>query len=295
MKRLHGAMSALITPFTAEGAFDEAGARRVLRQQIDGGIDGLVVGGTTGESPTIEDHEKQRYTELARELAPPSMPIIVGTGSNSTKETVRMTAEAKRWGADFALVVCPYYNKPTQEGLYQHFKAVHDAVGLPIVAYNVPGRTVSDLMPETIARLVADRLIVAVKEATANMWRLSETLALVDAGAPFTMLSGDDFTILPFVAAGGEGVISVVSNVAPGDTSRLVSATREGRFAEARALQAKLGILSKALFATSSPIPVKAAMAQLGLCESALRLPLVMDAKTEASMRDALRVYGLLA
>ncbi len=289
---LRGAITALITPFDQDGSFDENAARRVLRQQIDGGIDGLVVGGTTGESPTITDDEKQRYTALALEASGGKVPVIVGTGTNDTRTTVEATVRAKAWGANAALVVCPYYNKPTQEGLYRHFMAAHEAAGLPIVAYNVPGRTVSDLLPETIARLVAAGAIVAVKDATANMQRAIETLALIPEGKPFSLISGDDFTILPFVACGGTGVISVVSNIVPGDTSQLVAASAAGDFATARALQTKIGALSRALFATSSPIPVKEGMSMLGLCAPHLRLPLVSEEKVAASMKAALQAYG---
>lgn len=290
--RLNGAMTALVTPFTTDDRFDERAAKLILKQQLDGGISGLVVGGTTGESPTITEDEKQRYTELALEAAAGKVPVIVGTGSNSTKHTVEATKNAKRWGATHALVVCPYYNKPTQEGLFQHFRAVHQEAGLPVIAYNVPGRTVSDLLPETIARLVEIDAIVSVKDATANMQRAMETLMLIDPKKSFDLLSGDDFTILPFVAMGGTGVISVVSNLAPADTAKLVAASAKGDYAVARPLQTKLGILSKALFSTSSPIPVKVGMSLLGLCSPALRLPLVADDKVRVTMKEALFAYG---
>ncbi|MFO0723408.1 MAG: 4-hydroxy-tetrahydrodipicolinate synthase [Myxococcota bacterium] len=290
--RLSGAMTALVTPFTPDDKFDERAARLILKQQLEGGIDGLVVGGTTGESPTITDEEKQRYTELALELSAGKVPIIVGTGSNNTKKTVEDTKIAKRWGATAALVVCPYYNKPTQEGMFQHLKAVWEGAGLPIVAYNVPGRTASDLLPETIARLVEIGAIVAVKDATANMQRAIDTLALVDPKKPFSLLSGDDFTILPFIACGGTGVISVVSNLAPSDTAALVKASAKGDYAVARPLQTKLAILSASLFQTPNPIPVKVGMSLLGLCSPAMRLPLVADEKVKNSMKQALFAYG---
>jgi 4-hydroxy-tetrahydrodipicolinate synthase len=290
--KLRGAITALVTPFDQHGAFDENAARRILRQQLDGGIDGVVVGGTTGESPTITDEEKQRYTALALELAAGKVPVIVGTGTNDTRTTVAATERAKAWGATAALVVCPYYNKPTQEGLYRHFMAAWEATGLPIVAYNVPGRTVSDLLPETIARLVAAGAIIAVKDATANMQRTIETLAAVPADKPFSLVSGDDFTILPFVACGGTGVISVVSNLCPGDTAALVRAAEAGDYPTARALQTKLGALSRTLFATSNPIPVKEGMSLLGLCGPGLRLPLVSEPKVAESMKVAMAAYG---
>jgi len=292
---LKGAITALVTPFDGQDRFDENAARRILRQQIEGGIDGVVVGGTTGESPTIEDAEKQRYTELALEASSGKVPVIVGTGTNSTKSTIAATQAAKKWGAQAALVVCPYYNKPTQEGLYQHFKAVFEASGIPVLAYNVPGRTVTDLLPETIARLVEIGAIIGVKDATASMQRAFETLALLPKNKPFSLMSGDDFTILPFVASGGAGVISVVSNMVPGDTAELVRATARGDFDKARALQTKIVMLSRALFATANPIPVKVGMNLMGLCAPHLRLPLVADAAVVTSMMAAMKAYGGLS
>ncbi|MCC7384009.1 MAG: 4-hydroxy-tetrahydrodipicolinate synthase [Deltaproteobacteria bacterium] len=293
--RFKGAYTALVTPFTSGGDLDVEAVKKILRQQIDGGIDGLVVAGTTGESPTLSEDEKRRYTELALEAARGKVPVIVGTGTNATRSTVLATKAAKSWGADAALVVCPYYNKPTQEGLFRHFQAVHQECGLPVVAYNVPGRTASDLLPETIARLVEIGAIAAVKDATANMQRAIETLAIVDRNKPFDLVSGDDFTILPFVACGGTGVISVVSNLVPGDTARLVRETAAGNWSVARPLQTKLVDLSRALFSVSSPIPVKAGMSMLGLCTADLRLPLVAaDEKTRASVKAAMERYGAL-
>ena len=291
--KIQGAFTALVTPWTEDDALDVEAWAKIIKWQIDGGIDGLVVAGTTGESPNISDAEKQRATEIAIELSAGRVPVVVGTGTNSTASSVTATKLAKQWGADAALVVCPYYNKPTQEGMFRHFEAVYEEAGLPIVAYNVPGRTASDLRPETIARLVEVGAIVAVKDATADMTRAAETLAAVDPSKPFSLMSGDDFTILPFVASGGAGVVSVVSNLVPGDTSRLVAESAAGNWEVARPLNAKIIELSRALFEVSNPIPVKAAAAQLGLCRSQPRLPLVdADETVNESVRRAMLRYG---
>jgi 4-hydroxy-tetrahydrodipicolinate synthase len=273
--KLRGAMTALITPFNDADEVDLGAMKRIVEAQIAGGIDGLVACGTTGETPTLNGEEQERVVKTVLETARGRVPVIAGTGSNSTRTAVANTKRAEKWGADAALVVCPYYNKPTQEGLFKHFKAVHEDTGLPIIAYNVPGRTVSDLLPETIARLVEIGAIAGVKDATANMQRAAETFALISAiKRPFAFLSGDDFTILPFVACGGAGVISVVSNLVPGDTSKLVRLAESGAWAEARPLNARIIELSKALFSVSSPIPVKAGMAIAGFSSPRLRLPL---------------------
>jgi 4-hydroxy-tetrahydrodipicolinate synthase len=293
MTVLEGAFTALVTPFSADDRVDTAALSRIVRQQLDGGIDGLVPLGTTGEAGALTAEEQQAVVETVLGLAKGKVPVIVGSGSNSTRIAVTQTQRAMSWGADAALVVCPYYNKPTQEGMFQHFKAIHEQTGAPIIAYNVPSRTSSDLLPETVARLVEARAIVAVKDATANMQRAVETLALIDPRAPFSLLSGDDFTILPMVACGGRGVISVVSNLVPRDTAELVRATAAGRFDVARRLQRKLIDLSRPLFAVSSPIPVKAGMSLLGFGSPAMRLPLVAaDDRTTASVRAAMQAYG---
>lgn len=272
-----GALTALITPFTATDEVDTVALEKIVEAQIAHGIDGLVPCGTTGEAPTLSAEEHERVVRVVIETARGRVPVIAGTGSNSTRAAAENTRRAARWGVDAALVVCPYYNRPTQDGLFRHFKAVHEAAGLPIIAYNVPGRTASDLLPETIARLVEAGAIAGVKDATASMQRATETLLAVEqAGGkrPFALLSGDDFTILPFVAVGGVGVISVVSNLCPGDTARLVRLAEAGNLAEARVLHGRLVELTRALFSTSSPIPVKAAMALGGWCAPHLRLPL---------------------
>lgn len=286
-----GAMTALVTPFTADDRVDTDALAKIVEKQIENGIDGLVACGTTGETPTLSQEEQEVVVKTVIEAVRGRVPVIAGTGSNSTKAAVENTKRAKAWGIDAALVVCPYYNKPTQEGLFQHFKAVWEETGIPVVAYNVPGRTVSDLLPETIGRLVEAGAIIGTKDATASMTRTVETLAAV-GDRPFAMLSGDDFTILPFVACGGDGVISVVSNVAPGDTSRLVKETAAGNYDVARPLNRRIVELTKALFAVSNPIPVKAAMALGGWCKATTRLPLITaDEAVTAKVKAALETY----
>lgn len=291
-ERLQGALTALVTPFDDKGEVDEACLSRLVKAQIEHGIDGLVPCGTTGETPTLSGTEQERVVRTTIEAAGGRVPVIAGTGSNSTRVAVEQTKRAQGWGIDAALVVCPYYNKPTQEGMYRHFKAVFDETGMPIIAYNVPGRTVSDLQPETTARLVHDGIIIGIKDATADMVRAAETLAMVGRERPFAMLSGDDFTILPFVAVGGRGVISVVSNIAPGDTSRLVKAAAAGDFGVAQPLNDRIIALSRALFSSSNPIPVKAAMHLAGWTPAQVRLPLVTaDEALLAQMKTAMNAY----
>jgi 4-hydroxy-tetrahydrodipicolinate synthase len=297
MIKLEGALTALITPLTDDDRVDLPALKKVVRQQLDGGIEGLVVLGTTGEASTLTQEEQQRVVETVLELAKGKVPIVCGTGSNATKIAAAQTKRAMSWGVDAALVVTPYYNKPTQEGMFRHFKAIFEESGAPVLAYNVPGRTASDLLPETVGRLVEAGVIVGLKDATANMQRAIETLAAVGAAKkPCALLSGDDFTILPYIACGGVGVISVVSNIAPKKTAELVALARRGEMRAAQTLQAKLIDLSRPLFATPSPIPVKAGMALLGLCTPAMRLPLVAaDAQVTASVRTAMQAFGLIS
>jgi 4-hydroxy-tetrahydrodipicolinate synthase len=290
---LRGAMTALVTPFTDDDRVDVDAIKRLAQAQIDGGIDGLIVSGTTGESATLTVEDCKAAFHAVKEVAAGKVPVILGTGSNCTKKAVAASKLAKEWGADAALVVCPYYNKPTQEGMFQHFVAVHEESGIDVVAYNVPGRTASDLLPATIARLVDASAIIAVKDATANMQRAVETLDAVDSSRPFSLMSGDDFTILPFVACGGSGVISVVSHLAPGDCAELVRAVSEGRFDVARALQTKLITLSSVLFSVSNPIPVKAGTSILGFGSPRTRLPLeTADDAVMEMVRNAMLNYG---
>jgi 4-hydroxy-tetrahydrodipicolinate synthase len=274
-RRLEGAFTALVTPFTADDEVDLGALRRIVEAQLGAGIDGLVPCGTTGETPTLSDDEQERVVRTVVEAAAGRVPVVAGTGSNSTRVAVAQTRRALAWGIDAVLVACPWYNKPTQEGLFRHFVAIREETGARVVAYNVPGRTVSDLLPETIARLVEAGAIVAVKDATADMIRATETLTLVPRDREFSLLSGDDFTILPFVACGGRGVISVVSHLVPGDTARLVREAAAGRLDAARPLHERIVRLTRPLFSVSNPIPVKAAMARAGWCAARVRLPLV--------------------
>lgn len=286
-------MSAIITPFDADGEVDLAALSRLVEAQISAGIDGLVACGTTGETPTLTEAEQEKVIRTVVEVTAGRVPVIAGTGTNATRSSVDKTAKASKWGVDAALVVVPYYNKPTQEGMFRHFEAVGRDGGLPVIAYNVPGRTVADMMPETIARLVEAKAIAGIKDATANMIRATQTRSLIPEDAPFAFLSGDDFTILPFVACGGHGVISVVSNLCPGDTSKLVALSAAAKLDEARALHAKIVRFSQALFASSNPIPLKAGLGLAGWCNPAPRLPLEpADAKVTEIMRQAMIAYA---
>ncbi len=286
-----GVYTALITPFTADDKVDVPALKRLVQKQLEAGVTGIVACGTTAETPTLDSSERELVSKTIIGEVAGKAQVIVGTGSNSTKATITATQQAKEWGADAALVVAPYYNKPTQEGMYLHFRAVADQGGLPVVAYNVPGRTSSDLLPETIARLVEAKAIVAIKDATGDMARITETRELTQ-GHDFTMLSGDDFSIMPFVALGGHGVISVVSHLAPKDTIRLVELSAAGKVEEARELHTRIYRLSQALFAEPNPIPVKAAMALAGWCGPALRSPMVTGGQALVdAMKKAMNTY----
>jgi 4-hydroxy-tetrahydrodipicolinate synthase len=266
-----GVITALVTPLRNDHV-DEEALRRLVDEQIRAGIDGLVPVGTTGESPTLRNEEHIRVIEVVVEEAKKRVPVIAGTGANATREAIELTAAAKAVGADGTLQVTPYYNKPTQDGLYRHFKAVVDAVALPMVVYNVPGRTGCDLLPETIARLCELPLMVGVKEATGNLQRAAQIIARV--GDRVSMLSGDDATAMPFYAIGGNGCISVVSNVVPADMAAMWDAAAAGNWNKARELHYKVFPLSEGLFIEANPIPVKAALAMMGKIADEIRPPL---------------------
>ncbi len=288
---MNGAWTALVTPFGERGDVDVRALRAIVEKQIERGIDGLVACGTTAETPTLRPEEQETVVRTVVEAADKRVPVMVGTGSHSTRQTIHQTLEAQKWGADSVLVVCPYYNKPTQEGMYQHFRAVHEETNVPIVVYNVPGRTASDLLPKTLGRLANEGRVVGIKDATADMARLVENQNAVGA-RPFSFLSGDDFTILPFVALGGHGVVSVVSNLLPGDTHTLIQKTQEGALSQARVLNQKIVRLTQRLFEVSNPIPIKAAMALAGWCLPRCRLPLVpADEALCARLREAMAAY----
>ncbi len=287
-----GSITALITPFT-NGKVDEEAFRKFVDWQIKQGTHALVSCGTTGESPTLSHGEDMRVTAICVEVADGRVPVIAGTGSNSTSEAIALTRSAKEVGADAALIVTPYYNKPTQDGLYAHYKAIHDAVEIPIILYNVPGRSIVDISVETMARLAELPNIIGVKDATADLKRPALTRGAIDGD--FCQLSGEDATIVPFLAQGGHGCISVTSNVAPALCANLHNAWKGGDLAEVARINDRLMPLHEALFVESSPGPVKYAASQLGLCENRVRLPLVtVSASTEERVRDAMVHAGLL-
>jgi 4-hydroxy-tetrahydrodipicolinate synthase len=287
-----GSLVATITPFR-NGAVDDTAFQEFVAWQIGQGTQGLVPCGTTGESPTLEDDEQSRVIALCVEVARGRVPVIAGTGSNSTEHVIRATRAAKAAGADAALIVCPYYNRPTQEGLYRHFKAVHDAVELPILIYNIPGRSAVDMSNATMARLAQLPNIVGVKDATNDLARPLRLRREI-AGA-FCQLSGEDATALAYLAQGGDGCISVTANVAPRLCAELHEAWRKGDFAAARALNERLIPLHDALFAETSPAPVKYAASLLGRCRPETRLPLApLMPETEEKVQRAMRGAGLL-
>ncbi|WP_167632374.1 4-hydroxy-tetrahydrodipicolinate synthase [Mariprofundus ferrooxydans] len=268
----HGTMTALVTPF-ADGKIDEEAFRAHLERQVEAGVDGVVPAGTTGEAATLSFAEHKQVIRIAVEQVAGRVPVIAGTGSNNTAESVELTQAAKDLGADAALLISPYYNKPTQDGIYHHYKTVADAVHLPQVIYNVPGRTNSNILPETVGRLSHVANIVGIKDATADMEQLVHTIAACEGRIEF--YSGDDATVMPFLALGGHGVISVVSNVAPKSMLALTAAMRSNRPDQARVAQFSLRQLNQVMFMQSNPIPVKAACYLLGWMSNELRLPLL--------------------
>ena len=288
-----GSLTALVTPMRADGAVDEDAFAALVDWQVAQGTQGLVPVGTTGESPTLTHAEHCRVVEIAIEAAAGRTPVIAGAGSNSTAEAIALVRHAKAAGADAALVVTPYYNKPTQEGLYLHYTAIADAVDLPIIIYNIPPRSVIDMTVATMARLAQHRNIVGVKDATASLTRPLHTTQ--HCGTSFVQLSGEDHTALAFLAAGGQGCISVTANVAPALCHAMHAAWTEGRVAEAMAIQQRLLPLHDALFAETSPGPVKYAASLLGYGTPHCRLPLAPVAEeTQAKVRAAMTGAGLL-
>jgi len=268
-----GCGTALVTPFTRSGALDEAGVRRLARRQIDAGIHFLVPCGTTGETPTLTPEERLRVVEIIVEEAKGKVPVLAGAGGYNTLEVIEAAQQMARAGADGILSVAPYYNKPTPDGLYQHYKAIADAVPLPVIVYNVPGRTGVNVDVVTITRLSAVPNIVGVKEASGNMTQMCEICRAVPSD--FLVLSGDDALTLPVMSVGGRGIVSVASNEVPSEMARMVESAETGDFAAARKLHFDLLPLMQINFIESSPIPVKAAMAMMGLLEEIYRLPLV--------------------
>ncbi len=286
-------MVALVTPFS-NNRVDEARLRDLVEFQIANGTNVLVPCGTTGESATLSMAEHRRVIELTVQTAAGRVLVMAGTGSNNTTEAIELTKTAKEVGANGALLIAPYYNKPTQEGLYRHFLAIAEATNFPFVLYNIQSRTAVNVLPETIARIAgACPLLVGVKEASGNLEQISTLHSLI--GGRVALLSGDDALTLPMMAVGGQGVISVVANIAPRQTADLVSACLEGDFRDALPLHERLLPLVRAMFLETSPAPIKAAMEMLGMCSQELRLPLVpvMEA-TRVKVRQALEEYGLL-
>ena len=292
MSELSGSFVALVSPMVAgvapETSLDEDGFARLVEFHIDQGTDGIVAIGTTGESATLTEDEHCGAIRMVVDLVDGRIPVIAGTGANSTHEAIRLTQCAKTAGADACLLVTPYYNKPTQEGLYRHHKAVADAVAIPQLLYNVPGRTACDMLPETVGRLSSVTNIIGIKEATGEIGRVGKIRAL--AGADFTLLSGDDATSCDFMLAGGHGVISVTANVAPRLMQELCAAATQGDESAAREIDSHLQALHRDLFLEANPIPVKWAVQELGLIDAGIRLPLTwLSDEYQPRVRDAMR------
>lgn len=287
-----GAIVAIVTPFK-NGKVDEEKLRELIEFQIENGTDAIVPCGTTGESPTLSHEEHDRVIEITVEAVRKRVPVIAGTGSNSTEEALRLTKHAHEVGADGALMVTPYYNRPTQEGLYQHYKYIAEKVPIPIVVYNVPSRTGSNILPDTLARLAVIPNIVGVKEAAGSLKQMQEVITL--CGKDFSVLSGDDYFTFPLLCIGGQGIISVVSNIVPGDVAAMYDAFVAGDLLKARDLHFRMTPLVDALFVEANPIPVKKALALMGKIDEEIRLPLckISDAGLE-KLKKALKSYGLI-
>jgi 4-hydroxy-tetrahydrodipicolinate synthase len=287
-----GAIVALVTPFK-QGRVDEEALRALIEMQIKNGTDGIVPCGTTGESATLSHEEHDQVIEITIEAVKKRVPVIAGTGSNSTAEALRLTKHAYEAGADGVLMVTPYYNKPTQEGMYQHFKMIAEEVPIPLVLYNVPGRTGGNLLPETVVRLAGVPNIVGITEASGSVKQIMDVIHLCPHD--FSVLSGDDAVALPVMAMGGTGVISVLCNVAPADMAAMVDAYQTGDLAKARTIHYRLLDLMDAMFIETNPIPVKAALAMMGMISYELRLPLCrMSKANEEKLEKTLSTYGLL-
>ena len=287
-----GSIVAIITPFK-DGKVDEEAYRQLIEFQIENGTSAIVPCGTTGESATLKVEEHARVIDIAVEAVNKRVPVIAGTGGNSTSEAIELTQHAKEVGADATLQVTPYYNKPTQEGLYQHFKAIAKAVPLPQILYNVPSRTSVNMLPETVARLSELPEVVAIKEASGNIGQMAEIVRL--AGDKITLLSGDDNLTLPVLSIGGTGVVSVAANIVPRDTADLIKAWEEGKIDEAKRLFYKLLPLCQAMFFETNPIPVKTSLALMGKIQDEMRLPLYPMAQANLEkLKKALSDYGLI-
>ena len=288
-----GAIVAIVTPFK-EGKVDERSLRELIEFQIKNGTDGIVPCGTTGESSTLSHEEHDRVIEITVDAVKKRVPVIAGTGSNSTDEALRLTKHAYEAGADGALSVCPYYNRPTQEGLYQHFKIISETVPIPIVPYNIPSRTGVNLMPETVARLAKISNIVGIKEASGSLKQMQDVISL--CGEKFDVLSGDDFFTFPLLSIGGRGVISVVSNIVPADMAAMIDAFEAGDIKKAKKLHHKLVPLVDSLFIETNPVPVKAALSMMGKISYDVRLPMYkMSDSNYEKLKAVMKNYGLIS
>jgi len=288
-----GSLVALVTPFR-DGKVEEAKLKELVEFQIKNGTDAIVPCGTTGESPTLDHDEHNRVVDIVITAVNKRIPVVAGTGSNSTAEAISLTKHAKQAGADGALIVLPYYNKPTQKGLIEHCRAIADAVDLPLILYNIPGRTGVNMLPETVALLADHPNIVGMKEATGNLEQMTQDIVL--CGDKLSFLSGDDTLTLPLMAVGGRGIISVVANIVPRDVADMTHAFLNGDWKRARELHLKLFPLSQAMFIETNPIPVKTALAMMGKIREEFRLPLCpMTEANRKKLETALRAYGLLS
>jgi 4-hydroxy-tetrahydrodipicolinate synthase len=288
-----GAIVAIVTPFK-KGKVDEKSLRELIEFQIKNGTDGIVPCGTTGESSTLSHEEHDRVIEITIDAARKRVPVIAGTGSNSTDEALRLTRHAHEAGADGTLLVCPYYNRPTQEGLYQHFKTIAQSVPIPIIPYNIPSRTGVNLLPETVARLAKISNIVGIKEASGSLQQMQDVISL--CGDKFDVLSGDDFFTFPLLAIGGRGVVSVVSNIVPADMAAMVDAFAAGDIKKAQKLHHRLVPLIDALFIETNPVPVKAALAMMGKIAYDVRLPMYkMSDGNYEKLKGVMKNYGLIS
>ncbi len=287
-----GAMVAIVTPFKND-QIDEEALRELIEFQIVNGTDAIVPCGTTGETPTLSHEEHDRVIEITIEAVKKRVPVIAGTGSNNTAEALRLTKHAYEAGADAALMTCPYYNRPTQEGLYLHFKKIAESVPIPIIPYNIPGRTGVNLLPDMVAKLSKIKNIVGIKEASGSLKQMSDIISMCDSN--FAVLSGDDIFTLPLLAIGGAGIISVISNVVPADMAGMIDAFNAGDMAKAKALHYKMSPLIDALFIEVNPIPVKAALAMMGKIQYEYRLPLCkMGDGNYEKLRKVMADYGLI-
>lgn len=293
MKKIQGAITAIVTPML-DGKVDEEGLTNLINFQIENGIHGLVPCGTTGESATLDFDEHKRVIELTVQVVDGRVPVIAGTGANNTLEAIDLTESARNSGADAVLSVVPYYNKPSQEGLYQHFKAILDAVDIPMVLYNVPSRTVTNMLPATVARLAELPNVIGIKEATGSLNQVSELIRFCPDG--FTVLSGDDFTCMPSVLVGGSGVISVTSNIEPRGMADMMEAALAGDLAKANEIHYKLFGLMGTMFCYPSPAPAKKALQLMGkIASSEVRLPMTeMDEPSLAKLTAEMKTVGLL-